>query len=239
MSYAFGKDISYSFYLRDENNEIVDLSNLTDSPNIKIYEDIPSRDTVDAQTGDITSWAALGDGGKSFTISAVSDPNPSSANDTDVFYLGIKTPLQNSGQAQIFIRALPMRRASITSDPLIVVRADLQKVYQGVDAITSDVQQDAKLSESTSFIKQEIHKEFDWASIWKPSELKNAVLYRALYLIMLNQIVDDGDQWTLRAKEYKTIYSSFLSSIKFRFDANQDGTPDGTKSKSSTITFMR
>lgn len=59
------------------------------------------------------------------------------------------------------------------------------------------------------------------------SELKRAVVYRALERICRNAITADGDAWSVRARTYHTEYEGAIARLKPTVNGSSTGSPTG------------
>lgn len=236
MPFLFGKAITYTFYPVQE-KDYVSLTGVTDNPAIYVYKDTgkPMRAEAAAGTDNghlvgvaITSWSATADGnGKSFTIPAITDPEPDGATETRTYWLAINFKLVNSGSTQTIIRALPLQRVSAHHKAISTAAADLEAIYPTIDDHASSTAQTAAITTATTAAKLYLEAlGFDWAEIWRPDFLSTAISYKALSLLMLAEIADTGDKWELLAKTYEGIYKGLIDGLKLEYIAQPANAPD-------------
>lgn len=235
MSYAYGKAISYTLYAVQE-TDFVSLASVTTAPAIYVYKDTarPSREDGAAGTDNgglvgtaIVSWAASSDGnGKTFTIPAISDPDPNSTINERTYWLAINFYLQDSAQKQTIVRALPMRRIDAHHKAVGTSASDLEAVYANIDTYASSGAQTSAITAATTAAKIYLESMgFEWAEIWRPDLLNTAICYKALSLIMIGNVAETGDRWELLSRTYDGVYKTTIDGLKLEFVAQPDSSP--------------
>ena len=113
--YPFGKDFQYVFEPQVD-NEPVQLPT-SDTPAIYIYTQRPSRSNGRTGGGSpvqtIASWTETDAYSRTFTVSAISDPDPTNESTIPVYeyWIAINYRLQTGAQQQTEIRRLQMERS--------------------------------------------------------------------------------------------------------------------------------
>ena len=252
MAYNFGRAITYELFILegDDQEGYVSLNGVTDTPTIYVFDSKPTREQARNGTGltplqTIVFWSNVTKDsttatGKQFTITAISDPDPTSSKNRYTYWLGINFPLIDSGQVQTIVRALPMQRADLHHEPVGVTKADLEEIFSTIDAIASTAEQESKIQVAVENVKQDLEADgFEWAQIWEPDDLNKIVAYRALSMIMVEKIADTGDKWETRYREYKKQSSDFLDGLKLKYIADQGGTEPQSKEQAVNIRSVR
>jgi hypothetical protein len=232
MAYYFGKALTYNFYAISERSPVA-LSAVTDAPAIYVYKHgyKPTREDAIAGTDNggrlqsIVTWSDITNG-KSFTIASISDPDPTSAQEEYTYWLALNFKLVNSGQVQTHVRALPMRRIDVHHKAITTAQADLEAIFPTIDTYVSSTNQDSAIATASTRAKLDLEAYgFEWAELWRPDLLSEAVTYKALSQLMYSLIREPGDAWQELGKEYNGAYRAILDNLKLEFIATQDGSP--------------
>lgn len=230
MSYPFGQNITYWFYpLLDNEAAGIPAAVQAQTPAIYLFdESVPNRS--DAASGanslqTISSWAwSSQKKAWSFTIPAVSDPHPDSNIPTRVYWIAINFILQSGGQTQTIIKPLQLERVVGHDKVVSVNEEDLRSYFPQIDAYSSDVQRKAYIAQAIEEIKGELRtKGYEWAKITRADRLDICVVYRALAMVMLGQIQEPGDKFSIKYQEYKSGFQGNLDSLKFEYQQMEGG----------------
>lgn len=230
MGYPFGQNITYWFYpLLDNNTANIPSVVESQSPSIYVFgENAPSRSNAATGTGSlqtISSWNWSSQKRSwSFVISAISDPSPDSNITTRIYWVAINFILQTAGQVQTVIRPLQLERVVGHDRVVSVTEEDLRSYFPQVDAYSSDIQRRAYISQAAEEIKGELKaRGYEWAKITRADRLDLCVTYKALSLIMLGQIQEPGDKFSIKYQEYKAGFQSNLDSLKVEYQQAETG----------------
>jgi hypothetical protein len=231
MGYPFGQNITYWFYpLLDNETASVSAAVTSQVPSIHVFdESAPSRSNALSGSGSlqtVTSWAwNTSKKAWSFTIPAIADPHPSSNIPTRTYWIAINFILQSAGQVQTVIKPLQLERVAGHDRVVSVTEESLRTYFPQVDAYSSDVQRQAFISQATSEVKSYLRvKGYEWAKITRPDRLDLCVVYKALAMIMLGQIQEPGDKFSIKYQEYKSNYQIAIDSLKFEYQEMEAGT---------------
>lgn len=242
MSYPFGQNITYWFYpLLDENAANIPATVQAQTPSIYIFdESIPSRSNALSGSGSlqtVSSWTwSSQKKAWSFTIQAISDPHPDSNIPTRVYWIAINFILQASGQVQTTIKPLQLERIAGHDKVVSVTEEDLRAYFPQIDAYSSDVQRKAFISQAIEEIKGELRsKGYEWAKITRADRLDLCVIYKALAMIMLGQIQEPSDKFSIKYQEYKAGFQSNLDSLKFEYQQMEGGIIETGKGTATII----
>jgi len=223
MAYVFGKAITYEFYPLDEEGLRIDMSAVTDAPTIYVFTSKPTRTAAIAGTGaaqTVSSWSnTSSNNGKTFTITAISDPDPTSETERYTYWVAINGKLVNSGQSQCWLRALPIRRADAQSGIVSSSQGDLEAVFDNIDSFATSGEQTAaiNLAETETKIALEAAN-YEWARIWEPNDLNQAVTYKALAIILMSKIQEPNDKWHTLSAHYDRIAETIRRNVNLRYD---------------------
>lgn len=230
MSYPFGQSITYWFYpLLDNETAPIPSAILGQTPQIYIFdEQVPMRQ--DAANGanslaTITTWAwNYQKRAWSFTIPAINDPHPDSNIHSRQYWIAINFILQTGGQVQTVIKPLPLVRVVGHDKVVSVTQDDLKKYFPQVEAYSSELQRLAFISQATEEVKAALRaKGYEWAKIQRADRLDLCVIYKALSMIMLGQIQEPNDKFSIKYIEYKQSFSNALDSLKFEYQSEEGG----------------
>jgi hypothetical protein len=230
MGYPFGQNITYWFYpLLDNGSASIPTAVQSQTPAIYVFdESVPSRSNAASGSGNlqtITAWTwSAQKKAWSFTIPAISDPYPDSNIPTRTYWIALNFILQSAGQTQTIIKPLQLERVVGHDKVVSVTEENLRTYFPQVDAYSSDVQRKAYISQATEEIKGELKaKGYEWAKITRADRLDLCVTYKALSLIMLGQIQEPGDKFSIKYQEYKSSFQANLDSIKFEYQQMEAG----------------
>lgn len=230
MGYPFGQNITYWFYpLLDNDMASIPAAVQAQTPAIYIFdESVPSR--ADAASGynaiqTVSTWAwNTQKKAWSFTISAINDPDLSSNIPTRVYWVAINFVLQSGGQNQTVIKPLQLERVVGHDKVVSVTEEDLRRYFPQIDAYSSDIQRRAFISQATEEVKASLRiKGYEWAKVTRADRLDLCVIYKALAMIMLGQVQEPGDKFSIKYQEYKSGFQASLDSLKFEYQEMEGG----------------
>jgi len=242
MGYPFGQNITYWFYpLLDNDTASVPTAVQAQTPAIYVFdESAPSRSDALSGSGSlqtVNSWTwNTAKKAWSFTIAAISDPHPSSNIPTRTYWISINFILQTAGQTQTVIKPLQLERVVGHDRVVSVTDENLRTYFPQVDAYSSDVQRKAYISQAVEEIKGELRsKGYEWAKITRADRLDLCVTYKALSLIMLGQIQEPGDKFSIKYGEYKSNFQANLDSLKVEYQQMEAGTIETARGTATII----
>lgn len=239
--YLYGKANTIQISLIDsDKTELVPSS---DSPTIYLFNSQPSRQAAAAGTGSIqtiSSWTGAGTD-RAITITAIADPEPTSATRYKEYYLAINFTLANSGQVQTLIEQIVFERVLAQADNLALNAQDAKAIYPTIGSYLSDALINNFLTGAIDDTKTELQgKGIDWVTVKNPKDFKRAIIFKAIADASLSQIQEDNDKFSKRYDIYSTRANKLLGIITAVVDADNDGTPEQeTKSKPSYYIMQR
>lgn len=245
MGYPFGQNITYWFYpLLDNDTASIPAAVTSQTPTIHVFdESVPTR--ANALSGfnslqTVTSWTwNSSKKAWSFTIPAIPDPYPDSNIPTRTYWVGLNFTLQVAGQVQTVIKPLQLERVVGHDKVVSVTEENLRAYFPQVDAYSSDIQRKAYIAQAVEEIKGELRsKGYEWAKITRADRLDLCVTYKALSLIMLGQIQEPADKFSIKFQEYKSNFRANLDSLKVEYQQMEAGTIE-TARGSSVILIAR
>lgn len=236
MGYPFGQNITYWFYpLLDNDTASIPTAVTSQSPTIYVFdESAPSRSNALSGAGSlqtVNTWVwSTSKKAWSFTILAIPDPEPSSNIPSRVYWVAINFILQSAGQVQTVIKPLQLERVVGHDKVVSVTEENLRTYFPQVDAYSSDVQRKAYISQAVEEVRGELRaKGYEWAKITRADRLDLCVTYKALSLIMLGQIQEPGDKFSIKYAEYKSNFQANLDSLKVEYQQMEAGTIETAK----------
>lgn len=231
MGYPFGQNITYWFYpLLDNETASIPTAVQTQTPSIYLFdESAPVRSNAASGSGSIgtiTTWTwSSQKKAWSFIIPAINDPSPDSNIPNRVYWIAVNFILQTAGQIQTIIKPIQLERVAGHDKVVSVTEEDLRAYFPQVDAYSSDVQRRAFISQAIEEVKGELRsKGYEWAKITRADRLDFCVIYKTLAMIMLGQIQEPGDKFSIKYQEYKAGFQSNLDSLKFEYQQMEAGT---------------
>ena len=242
MGYPFGQNITYWFYpLLDNDTAVVPSAVQSQTPSIYVFdESIPNRSNAASGSGSIQTisswtWSAQKQAW-SFTVQAVNDPYPDSNIPTRTYWIALNFILQSAGQTQTVIKPLQLERVVGHDKVVLVTEEDLRAYFPQIDAYSSDIQRKAFISQALVEIKGELRaKGYEWAKITRADRLDLCVIYKALAMVMVGQIQEPGDKFSIKYQEYKNGFQSNLDSLKFEYQQMEGGTIETGKGTATII----
>lgn len=242
MGYPFGQNITYWFYpLLDNDTASIPAAVTSQTPAIHVFdENAPTRANALSGSGSlqsVTTWTwNVSKRAWSFTIPAISDPHPDSNIPTRTYWIALNFILQAAGQTQTVIKPLQLERVVGHDRVVSVTEENLRTYFPQVDAYSSDVQRKAYISQAVEEIKGELRsKGYEWAKITRADRLDLCVTYKALSLIMLGQIQEPGDKFSIKYGEYKSNFQANLDSLKVEYQQMEAGTIETARGTATII----
>lgn len=242
MSYPFGQNITYWFYpLLDSDAATIPSAVTSQTPTIYVFDETaPTRGDAASGAGSlqtISSWTwSAAKKAWYFTISAVNDPHPDSNIPTRTYWIAINFILQSAGQTQTVIKPLQLVRVVGHDKVVSITEDDLKKYFPQVDAYSNEAQRDAYISQAIEEVKATLReKGYEWAKIVRPDRLDICIVYKALAMIMLAQVQEPNDKFSLKYQEFKDGFVTNLESLKFEYQQMEAGTIEEARTTSSFI----
>lgn len=231
MTYPFGQTFELWFFplVNDTTPEGLDTSQ---TPTIHIFSSQPSRADAASGTGavgsSITAWTwDAGKKGWSFTVPAISDPNPTSSEDTRTYWVAVNFKLTALAQTQTVLQAFQLVRVGGHLRTPTIGEADLFHYLPQVRAHTTESQRIDFIAEAVDDVKGKLRSEgYVWAQLHHADRLSKAVTFRALMMICLARIKQDNDEFAKRFVEFKELYQTKLAELVAEYDSNRDGQAD-------------
>lgn len=246
--YYFNQSNQYFFFVLEADNiKGFSYENLEASPIIRVVNQNtkPTREQVlsDSYTGTVleslNSWVNTPDlDGKIINLSAIADPQPDEEYITDRIWITVRYKLEATGDENITVRYLDIKRPNVVTRKINVVPADLIRVQPGIEKYSNCTGNDltgAITNAITDTLLDFSHCDDIQSQLLDPRQLCQIVIYRALYMLNLDNSQGTGDGFNNKAGEYKRRYQELIEKINFRIDHNNDGR--GESSTSAKRTF--
>lgn len=229
MSGTFGKDISRAWYPEDD-GEPVNLPSQT--PTIYIFDEKPTREAAAAGTDalqTVSSWTAQSSipYKRSWTITAVDDPEPTSNTPERRYYEAINFIGKTGGTSHTVIRSFIVRRQEGAESIPDTTPSDLKEVFPAI----SNYLNDSQIDDLIKIAELEVRMEFEsrgyrWADIYNLDKIRIPIAYRAIEMGSMSQIRRTNDNHETRAKLFRSRYSQFMKLVELPSDSNRDGEPE-------------
>ncbi len=226
--FSFGKDFTYTFTPYIDNEEVAGIP--THTAKLLVYSSQPARSQVIDETGELATYTATwatNAASCAFSVAAIEDPSPTSIDDNENYWVGIKFYLKSGGQVQIHIAALLLERPRGTQSALSVVVADLSAQFKNIADYCTNQEMLDQIEIQTEMLRAELEaKGFKWASIWRPDRLKRAIVYSTLGALLGNESKREGDQFDRHATKFDNQAAQYLKLIQLEYDTDNNNEPD-------------
>lgn len=232
--YLFGQDSTFEFYpiAQDEGLTSAQLSAAT-IVNAYVFTTTNKPTVADSQSGNgafqgpITVFTGPTNGGWTFTITAISDPNQESPDIREIYWVGINYRLKAGAQIQTAIVPLVLYRPRAMVARIETDEALLESYFPGIDAVLSSQQQTNLIGIAKRLVQSALEaKHFTWASVHRPDKLNDLTAFKALHLGFVSQTTSPGDRWKVLSQTYGNFYSEGLKALALEYDADGDKAPD-------------
>lgn len=223
--YPFGKSFSYHFIPLIDDNEVT-LPTSTDPVSIYIYNNKPTISEARVGTGALSqispnTWVETDTTSRTIAIPVIEDPTPNNETTTENYWIAINFHLETGGEYQTVVRRLLLERPASHSKRVAVVEADLTDIFPTITKYSTSGQITNYIETAVILIKSFLKsKGYKWASIYRPDEIKLAVIYKALALFAHSQ---KGEEFKERFVEWNREHLSLIESLKIQLDEDVDG----------------
>lgn len=228
MKYVFGKDFNYTFTPYQDGELIESIP--THTASLLVYTSEPSRSQVSAGSGALATYTATWQTNATaclFAITAITDPDPDGSDEDVTYWVGIKFKLKTAGDDQIHISALIIERARGTGSVLSVTVGDIQEQFSAIVDYVSVQDILNQIDIQKLLLRAGLEgKGYDWAQIWQPSKLKQAIVFATLGALLAQESKRDGDQFDKLSKRFDSNGAQFLKVINIEYDANKNNEPE-------------
>lgn len=227
--YPFGQDFKYTFYPIADSEALQNIPTQTPSIYIFAENEKPSRAQAAAGTGNIQSISAWTQerNGFYFTVSAITDPEPTGETKERTYWIAINFILKAAGQTQTVIKALEMERVSGHQIDVYVTFADLIEHWTEIGSYFSlEISERFAANAKKQVINDLNNKGYNWSQLTDPSQLTMCVIYKTLANLNADRRKEIGDEFDKRYELFNSTYKSTLLSLQLEYDANNDGAKD-------------
>jgi hypothetical protein len=244
VTYPYGQDLTIWFFPLVDDDAFVP-SSTSQTPDIYVFASRPSRADALAGTGAIgpaiTTWSwDAGRSGYSFTVPAIDDPDPTSTVAQATYYLGINVKLQATEQTQTFIQSIVLEKVTGHQTDVNVTLADMERYFPQAKAYSNEAQRLGYIAEAINEVQDKLLSiGYSWARINRPDKLERVVTLRALALLLLFQIQQGNDKFTIKYLELKQMASDAFDALKIEYDSDGDGEPDTETESNGMILLLR
>jgi len=223
--YYFGEDLTVFYHYREDSEPS------TDSPTIYLFEDMPTRAEASAGTGaikTISSWSdSERDFAKKFTVTAVSDPDATSSNRLEDYFLAINYTLQASGDTVTDIQEIFIERPIGNTSSLNVNVRDIIAVESQIYNDLDEGFIESKIEQAINEMKLELKKQgYEFDKVKNKHDLKLPVIYKTIAEISLSQLTGLGDDNDVRNDKYEAKFLKAMKYLEIQYDRDGDGDVD-------------
>jgi hypothetical protein len=231
VTYPFGQSFTAWFFPLVDDQTPAGLLTSSNLVAIYVFDQMPSRNAAANGTGavqTITSWTwDASKNGFSYSIAAISDPDPTSTTPVRTYWRAINFRLQASQQVQTVLQSFDLERVTGPAFTIEVSDSDLAAYFPQVTSYSSAAQRLAYVAQAKEEVRARLRvKGFQWAKIHRADRLDMAVTFKALSMLMLAQVQQPGDKFAMKYTEFKSMYENALESIQFEYDADGNGQPE-------------
>lgn len=240
--YSFGASFTRRLFPLDGDNFAYELP--TQSPTIYIFSDMPTRAEAAAGTGaleTISSWTenASSPYDRSWTVSAIDDPDATSGTQSKRYYEAINYD-PGSGTAHVIIRSFILQRLEALDEVPGTTVADLKEVYPAIDNYASD-------SELANFLQVALEEMIidmessgiPYSRVSQLSKTKLALAYKTIVLVSASQVKNPADRFVWRVEHYAKKAKDILNGLQLPVDVSGDGVPDAVTPAASMLVIER
>lgn len=225
MNYVFGKGFDFNIYTYENGDRIQSIPSQTVTS--YLFTEQPSREIARAGTGAARTITHSHTTGNvlSVPVTDINDPDPASLTNYHVYWLAVNFILEADAQVQTVLRALKVERATGHDELIGVTAAKIVEAYPDVQSFLSPDQIESMIQLAQVDMLDDLkNKGFQWAEIYRPAELFNALLFKSLTYIHQSQIQRQGDRFFVSADASQRRYEGIISTLKISYDEAQAGT---------------
>lgn len=240
MAFAWGKDISYTFYPLVDDEPI---SIISQTPAIYVFTDSkPTYAQAAAGTGNIqaiTTWTETATFSRTFTIDGIDDPEPTNEAVERVYWLAINFRIDTSEQIQTVLKALPMNRVHGHGNKVDVDHEDIKNVFHTALSYVDGPRLTRLIEDSEIQIKTILQSRgYRWAYFSRMDRLELLIRYRVVMTILLNEIQQGNDKFNIKYTEIKSVYESLYQGLKLEYETDLHGQPNEIKAQVFDTVFI-
>ena len=226
MSEIFGRSISREFYALSDDAYI----NLpSQAPALYLYSALPGLSAARAGTGAIASAAYWSETQstpfkRSYTWSAISDPDPTSSTTSRGYWEVINYISVTGGQQITEIRPITIERAD-THDSVVNTDSELMRsLWTPISTYyPSDAQLELFISLAVDHFKLDLAKrDLEWGKVQGLKAIRIPIAYKALFIAMRGQVGRNAALADI-VNEFESEYQAYSAAIKLPYDEANDG----------------
>jgi hypothetical protein len=237
--YPFGTDFTLPFTPFADG---VEAALPSQTAELFVYTSRPSRTQVLAETGHTyttTVSVVAGATSFSFAVTSIDDPAPSAEQPSQRYWYAVKFKLDTDEDQQIVIRELFMERVSGQSKTLTVTPQDLITTWKAVASFHSAEAMLNAISVENTLIRARMKsKGYEWAQLFRPDFLKNALIFAALALLMEGEAHEDYEELVKQWRKASIDLADMISG-EIPVDSDDDGEPDTVVAASNFVVVSR
>lgn len=246
MRGKFGVPLHVSLYLLgDDGAAVPPYDDVSYSPDIYLYDYLPSRSDALLGTGaltgyHVTEWEVT-DNLIEFDLPALADPNPSSSSSTEEYWLAIVYNIEELGDDQLMLKSLCYDRVLGQYSALTLEQSDLEGIDKTVAHIfgsastTIEAVNASVLRQIKAYFKRQGYR---WERLSEVDGLRDAAIFLALHYAFVSQIRSTGDYADRKQAIYEGKYRDAIGSITLPYDTDGDNEPDTLEAQGDPSSWM-
>lgn len=230
--HAFGKSIRFSLNTIAGEEAIAPYSLVS----ARIYSSEPSAtqiaDAGSASTGHlgsrITTWTVGSEPSERIiTFDAITDPNPTSTERSEPYYIAVNFLLQSGGPEQTLTELIYLYRVDALTSRVTVTFEDVFKVEPQLRNFRSM----AEVSDAIEQAKVEVFNKYESQGRLKSRmfdlhKLNTVVQYKALSILCFGLASQNAPMWFEKGKMHASAFSDAFSASIVGYDIDGDDRPD-------------
>lgn len=230
MRYKFGGAFTIQYYYDDG----VNFAPSNDNPTIYLFDKAPEWSTARSGTGalqTITSWTSHGEqnNAKEFTLSAISDPEPTGAIIERKYYLAINYTLAVSGDVITDIQEILLVRPKGFIPQKEVTTDEIKEFFPEIVSYASDDNLLAYLDIAYLEVEADFKKKgIVYKQIRNQADFYLPLVYKVISLVSQAEFREVGDRHYKRYEDFNLKYLDYLTDLKVEVDIDGDGDTDVT-----------
>lgn len=237
--HIFGKTITRKF-IPLQDGEYINLP--SQAPEIYLFSSEPSLEDAINGTGrfdTINYWqeSSLPPYARTYTITAVEDPEPESDNSAVGYWEAIRYAIDTVNK-QTKLRYFEIERAeALTATPDTTVQ-DLKDIWPAIINYADDTELEQHLGNAETELKLELKaKNYVWGKVFELDDVRLPLAYKTVQLVCESQLLAGDDKFAIRATMFKEKYETLIKMLKLPYDSDGDGAPDTTANNNNASGF--
>lgn len=229
LTKSFGGDFTFPYYPH-VGGDAFDPPSQT--PTIYVFDAAPDPTAARNGTGaieTISSWTEGTANYRPFTVSAIADPDDGTKSKkywVAINYVPVTGGSSTVDVLQFILQTPDGQTAEVTPTAAEMKQRDTTlATYYSTDSDIDNYVSNAETKLKAFLSNQGYH----WTRIENPEDLKESVIYWALTDMMVAQINEEGDRFSIKAESYKELMMTLRNQLRLEYDANNDDSVTATE----------